>query len=267
MTTQNDHLAQLFGLTGRTALITGGTGWLGTAMASALAEAGANVVISSRDGARAQEGATQLPTVEGSRHFGVTLDHTDEVSLDAGFEAARQCTGQIDILVNNGLESVGHDLTDVTFEEFHRHQINNAAYFCLARHMRNHLVDRGASGAIVLIGSMYGLVGSYPDAYAGVSNASPVAYHALKGGTIHMTRHLAAYWAGDQVRVNCLSPGPFPKDKGIPEEMKRRLATKLPMRRMGRPHELKGALLLLVSEAGSYITGHNLVVDGGWTAW
>ena len=115
-----------------------------------------------------------------------------------------------------------------------------------------------------MIGSMYGVVGSYPDAYEDVCTASPVQYHALKGGIIHMTRHLACYWAKDGVRVNCLSPGPFPSEKA-PAEMVERLKTKLPMRRMGKPHELKGSLLLLASDAGSYTTGQNLVVDGGWT--
>ena len=94
----------------------------------------------------------------------------------------------------------------------------------------------------------------------------PVAYHALKGGIVHMTRHLAVYWAKDGIRVNCLSPGPFPSEKA-PREMVERLCTKSPMGRMGSPHELKGALLFLASDASSYMTGQNLIIDGGWTAW
>jgi NAD(P)-dependent dehydrogenase (short-subunit alcohol dehydrogenase family) len=117
-----------------------------------------------------------------------------------------------------------------------------------------------------MLGSMYGVVGSYPDAYAGVCAASPVGYHALKGGIVHMTRHLAVYWARDRVRVNCLSPGPFPSEKA-PAQMVERLCEKSPMGRMGRPEELKGALVFLSSDASSYITGQNLLVDGGWTAW
>ena len=114
--------------------------------------------------------------------------------------------------------------------------------------------------------SMYGSVGSYPDAYEDVSPASPVAYHTLKGGILQMTRHLAVYWASKGVRVNSLSPGPFPAP-GAPRGMVQRLEQKSPMKRMGRPDELKGAIVFLASQASSYMTGQNLVIDGGWTAW
>ncbi|MDP6360377.1 MAG: SDR family oxidoreductase [Planctomycetota bacterium] len=260
-------IQELFDLTGRTALITGGTGWLGTSFSRALAEAGASVVISSRDAARAQEAAAALPSPNGATHFGVELDQMDEESLNRGFQDAEKLTGRIDILVNNGLEAVGKDLTDVSMDEFARHQRNNAGYFVLARLVRDSAVKNGSPASIINIGSMYGQVASYPDAYEDICAASPVAYHSLKGGTIHMTRHLAVYWAKDRVRVNCLSPGPFPNTFTVPEGLSERLDAKLPMQRMGLPYELKGALLLLASEAGSYITGQNVTVDGGWTAW
>ncbi|MAE67844.1 MAG: short-chain dehydrogenase [Phycisphaeraceae bacterium] len=265
-TSDERTVQQLFDLSGRTALITGGTGWLGGAMSRALAEAGASVVISSRDRERASDAASKLPSPGGAAHHGAQLDHMDGGALEAGFSEAVERAGAVDILINNGLDAVGKDLTNITFEEFARHQVNNAGYFILARRFRDHVVGRGAGGSVVNIGSMYGQVASYPDAYEGVCVASPVAYHALKGGTIHMTRHLAAFYARDNVRVNCLSPGPFPSEAAS-KDMVDRLCTKLPMKRMGLPYELKGALILLASDAGSYITGQNLTVDGGWTAW
>jgi gluconate 5-dehydrogenase len=187
-------------------------------------------------------------------------------SLPARFEQAVALAGKIDVVVNNGHDALGKDWTDVTAEEFERHLTNAAGYFELARLTYHHAVQRKSPASIIVLGSMYGVVGSYPDAYAGVVPASPVAYHALKGSIVHMTRHLAVYWAKDGVRVNCLSPGPFPKDSAN-AEMVARLRTKSPMERMGDPWELKGAVVFLASEASSYMTGQNLLIDGGWTAW
>lgn len=257
-------IRQLFDLTGKAALITGGTGHLGSAMSRALAEAGATIVLTSRDRARAEDAAAQLPGP--AKHHGIVLDQMDPASLDCGWKEALARAGKIDVLVNNGHEALAADWTTVTAEQFSRHLANATGYFLLARLTHDHAVARTAPASIIMLGSMYGLVGSYPEAYAGITNASPVAYHALKGGIVHMTRHLAVYWAGDGVRVNCLSPGPFPSDK-VDQRMVQRLCTKSPMKRMGVPHELKGAIVFLASDASSYMTGQNLVIDGGWTAW
>jgi len=259
-------VANLFDLTGRVALITGGSGYLGSSFAAILAGAGASVVVGSRNLETAQRVARELPATGSSTHHGVVLDQLDEDSLHAGFDAAVDAAGQVDILINNGQQGHALDLTDVTGEAFSEDLQNATGYFLLARRLRDHLVERNAPGSVVMIGSMYGVVGSYPDAYDGVCVASPVQYHTLKGGIIHMTRHLGVYWAKDGVRVNCLSPGPFPAENA-PAEMVERLKTKSPMGRMGLPEELQGALLLFASDAGSYITGQNLLVDGGWTAW
>lgn len=259
-------IRQLFDLTGKTALITGASGYLGGAMARALAEAGGTVIVGSRDESRANDTAAELPARKGQTHFGVALDNRDEQSLESGYASAVTESGGIDILVNNGHAADAHDWTNVSASDFTDQLANATGYFLLARHHRNHLVETGRKGCVLMIGSMYGVVGSYPDAYEGVAPASPVHYHTLKGGIVHLTRHLAVYWAKDGVRVNCLSPGPFPSEKA-PEEMVRRLTEKSPMGRMGLPSELKGPMLLLVSDAGSYLTGQNLLVDGGWTAW
>ena len=256
----------LFDLGGRVALITGGSGYLGQSLSRALAEAGATLVVGSRDLGRAELVVKDLPSPGGATHHAVVLDHLEEALLNEGFDTAVNVAGKVDILVNNGQQGHPLDLTNVTAEAFNKDLQNATGYFLLARRLHDHVVSRSAPGSIVMIGSMYGVVGSYPDAYDGICVASPVQYHTLKGGIVHMTRHLAAYWAQEGVRVNCLSPGPFPSEKA-PQAMVERLKQKSPMRRMGTPHELKGPLLMLVSDAGSYITGQNLLVDGGWTAW
>ncbi len=259
-------IQELFNLSGKTALITGATGYLGKSLARALAEAGANVIATSRDKTRAQAIADELPKIGKAVHHGLTLDHMDHEGLPNGFADAAKLNGSIDILVNNGNEHCKSDLTNCTAEEFSRQLANATGYFLLSRLARDHAVAQKKSASIVMLGSMYGQVGSYPDAYAGISIASPVAYHALKGGILQMTRHLAVYWASDHVRVNALSPGPFPAP-AVSSQLTERLCSKSPMRRMGQPHELKGAVVFLASDASSYVTGHNLVVDGGWTAW
>lgn len=265
-TSPSRNVTDLLSLRGKVALITGATGHLGSAMADALAEAGASVVVSSRTASSAQNTATRLSRVGDAAHHAIVIDHMDESSIGAGFDDAVRLAGRVDILVNNGHEALGDDWRTVTSRQFQRQLANAAGYFLLARSLREHAVSRGGGGNVVMIGSMYGIVGSYPDAYEGMAAASPVAYHALKGGVLQMTRHLAVYWAKDGVRVNSLSPGPFPSEGASPA-MVERLKGKCPMARMGRPEELKGAIVFLASDASSYMTGQNIIVDGGWTAW
>lgn len=266
MTNPPTHVGRLFDLTGRVALISGAGGWLGGAMAEALAEAGATVAVTSRRQQTADAVAEALPRPAGVRHVGVVMDHMDAASIDGAIATVLERAARIDVLVNNGNEGGGGGWRDVTPEQFNRQLANCTGYFALARHVRDHAVSRRGTASVINIGSMYSLVGSFPEVYEGLGLASPVAYHALKGAIAQMTRHLAVYWAKDGVRVNCLSPGPFPSPKKG-AELERRLAPKVPMGRVGRPHELKGAVVFLASDASSYMTGQNLVIDGGWTAW
>jgi NAD(P)-dependent dehydrogenase (short-subunit alcohol dehydrogenase family) len=259
-------VGMLFDLTGKVSLITGGRGHLGNAMAVALAEAGSRVVVASRDEGSAIELARSLPKVSGGDHCGVALDYLDPGSIERGFAAAVERAGPIGILVNNGHQGVANDWRSITAADFNRQLSLGTGYFLLARLLRDHVVECSGSGSIILLGSMYGMVASYPDAYEGICSANPAAYQLLKGGIIQLTRHLAVYWARDRLRVNCLSPGPFPGGRAD-ARMVERLERHSPMGRMGTPHELKGAVVFLASDASSYVTGHNLVVDGGWTAW
>ena len=178
--------------------------------------------------------------------------------------------GQIDILINNAYGGTAPDINIATAEDFDRaYHVGVTAYFLLARDVMLHLKERQVSGSIINIASMYGVVASYPDAYDELPVNSPPNYHALKGSLVHLTRHLAVYWARYNVRVNAISPGPFPKPQVRQDiaDFIPRLEEKVPLGRMGIPEELKGAVVLLASDAGSYITGQNLLIDGGWTAW
>jgi NAD(P)-dependent dehydrogenase (short-subunit alcohol dehydrogenase family) len=257
-------VSELFDLSGQTALITGATGYLGKAMARGLAEAGCRVVVSSRQQSRAEELATSLPTRNETTHLVAEIDQLDESSILTGFARAVAEAGNIDILINNAHEVMAKDWRSVNGKEFDRQMQNLTGYFLLSRELYRHATSTSSRGSIVMLGSMYGVTGSYPPPPNSEWNFSPAAYHGLKGGVVQLTRHLACCWARDGVRVNCLSPGPCPNRGGPLKVVERK---EVPMGRHGMPHEMKGAAVFLASEASSYVTGHNLLVDGGWTAW
>ena len=260
-------VSELLDLSGKVAIVTGAAGWLGAAMSRGLAEAGATVAVTSRDGARAEAFAATLP---GGGHAGFGLAQDESEALPAFVEAVVARLGQVDVLVNNAYGGTAPSIDTASAEDFNRaYHTGVTGYFLLAREVVRHLRGRGAGGSIINIASMYGVVASYPEAYTGFDMNSPPNYHGLKGGLIHLTRHLAAYWAQDRVRVNAISPGPFPSAhvREAAPAFVERLADRVPMKRMGEPEELKGIVVLLASEGSSYITGQNILVDGGWTAW
>jgi NAD(P)-dependent dehydrogenase (short-subunit alcohol dehydrogenase family) len=257
----------LLNLQNRVAIVTGATGWLGSAISRALAEAGATLVVTSRDEGRAAEFAKTLP---GSGHVGVGFSQGATETIPAFVAAIVERLGRIDVLVNNAYGGTRPAIDDATAAD-----LDNAFHdgvssgFVLSREVALHLRQRRAPGSIINIASMYGVVASYPDAYTGFDMSSPPNYHALKGGLVHLTRHLAVYWAPYDIRVNAISPGAFPPaalQERLPEFVGR-LREHVPAGRMGTPQELKGVVVLLASDAGSYITGQNILVDGGWTAW
>jgi gluconate 5-dehydrogenase len=260
-------VAELFDLTGKVALVTGASGHLGRELAIGVAEAGASVVVASRSAGRGAEIASSLPVIADAKHIAVTLDHLDSASIASGFADTVNRAGRIDILVNNGHQATTKTWVNTTAEEFTAQLANATGYFELAKAIRDHAVERHAKASIILLGSTYGIVSSVPQMYEGIGPANPVAYQVLKGGIIQMTRHLAVHWAHDGIRVNAISPGPFPERDRAPAELCRRLAERTPLGRLGNADELKGAVVFLASDASSYVTGHNLVVDGGWTAW
>lgn len=271
MTTQPERpISQLFDLTGRVALITGAAGWLGSPMSRALAEAGATVVCTSREAARAEALAAGLPTPAGQTHLGLAFDPDQSDTIAPFVRDLAAKTGRIDVLVNNGYGGPAPKIDTASASDFDAsYHSGVTAYFLLAREVAHHLRERGAPGSIVNIASMYGVVASYPHVYDDLPVHSPPNYHALKGAVVHLTRHLAVYWAEAGVRVNSISPGPFPTEATqtrMPTFIPR-LADKVPLGRIGSQEDMKGIIVLLASDASAYITGQNILVDGGWTAW
>lgn len=264
----NRTVHQLFDLTGRVAIVTGGAGLLGKQFSKALAEAGAQVVIASRNQENCQAWADQL-RADGYDALALPLDVTDPASSKALVAATLAHFGRLDILVNNayarGVPAPPEELTVDAWRTWIDAGLSGA-FYC-AQAAAQPMLAQG-SGSIINIGSIYGVVGTdvrmYPPAMP--VNAS-AAYGAVKGGIVHLTRTLAVVWAPKGVRVNCISPGGFPGEVISNQEFAENFRSKVPLGRMGNSTDLKGAVVFLASDAGAYVIGHNLLVDGGWTAW
>ncbi len=263
----HSKLSSLFDLTDRVALVTGGAGFLGSAMCQALAELGAVVVVASRDGDACQTAASKLPSPQGATHLGLELDLLDKTSIERCLGDIKSHGGDLEILVNNawsGKKNTWQSIDDDDWE----YDINislNSVFWMTKR--ASPMLER-TNGVIVNVASMYGYVAPDPAMYEGTDHANPPSYGAAKAGVIQFSRYLSTFLAPSGVRVNTLSPGAFPHDpSSLHENFPDRLCAKTPLGRLGAPQDLMGPLALLCSDAGAYMTGQNLCVDGGWGVW
>lgn len=265
---ENKTIHELLNLAGRTALVTGGAGHLGKAISRALAELGAHVVVASRSIESCERFAGEL-VEEGFTASPLQLDISDSASRKAAVDTLLADGHSIDVLVNNAYAFLEKPIDEITDDEFTATiETSLTGTFRLSQ-LVSIPMRRAGCGSIINIASMYAMVGSYPEMYEDVPLCISPSYHASKGGLLQLTRYLAVYWAQYGIRVNAISPGTFGSislKRDHPEIIKR-LEQRVPLKRIGEPHELKGVIMLLASDAGSYITGANLVVDGGWTAW
>jgi hypothetical protein len=255
-----DPLAS-FRLDGRVAVVTGASSGLGSRFARVLGGAGASVVIGARRSDRLEELARDLRSA-GTRVVPVSCDVTDDDDVAALIGTAREELGAVDVLVNAAGVAPAEDEEIESPASFRRVlEVNITGLYSCARAAAAVMLEQ-ESGAIVNIASISGLVaGDGPD--------TP-SYAASKGAVVNLTRELAVRWAGRGLRVNGIAPGWFPSEMTAEtlasEDGRRFIAERTPIGRPGAEHELDGALLFLASDASSYVTGHTLVVDGGWTA-
>ena len=262
---------ELFELTDQVALVTGGARNLGYEIALALAEAGAHVAITSRDLGAAQESASRIARATGRETLALACDVRFEEQVQATVEAALARFGQIDILINNA----GNVVSTPENKPLERRplseweltvDVNMKGVFLCSKHVVALAMKRAQRGAIINIASVAGMVGKDHRIYHGTEiGGVTIDYAAAKGGVISMTREMACALAKYNIRVNCISPGGF--WRGHPERFTRQYSSLVPMGRMGQEGELKGVVVFLASQAASYITGVNLPVDGGMTAW
>jgi NAD(P)-dependent dehydrogenase (short-subunit alcohol dehydrogenase family) len=266
-----------FALTGKVALVTGGAGILGRRFCRGLAEHGASVAVVDIDAQGAKRQADEIARDTGRRalHFACDLREPEQVRRMT--ETVISAFGRIDVLHNNAAgKSSDLDAFFAPFEDYSLKQwreimaIDLDAMFLVAQSVGKHMVARGGGGSIVQTASIYGVVA--PDQriyegseYGGRPINTPAVYAAAKAGVIGLTRHLATYWAPHRIRVNALTPGGV--ESGQNETFQQRYAARVPLARMAAPDEMVGALVYLASDASSYVTGQNIVVDGGLTAW
>lgn len=251
-----------FKLDGKVGLVTGVSSGLGVSFATALAEAGADVVVCARREGKLKENADQIAKATGRTIYPVVADVTKESDIAKLIEMAESKFGKLDIAVNNaGIANVKPTVEMTSNEWLNVTNVDLNGTFYIARDVARSMIKNKVRGSIINIASIYGIFGDVIPA---------ASYYASKGAVVNLTRALAVEWIPYGIRVNAIAPGFFPSEMtaGIQQDKPtlQHITSRTPMGRLGSTDELKGALVLLASDAGSYITGHILNIDGGWDA-
>ena len=272
----------VFELSGRVAIITGGAGLLGRQHAAVIAEAGGHVVLADLSAEQASAAADELTAASGVAALGLGADITVKADVERLVAQAMARFGRLDILINNAAMTVkgGGARSDEYFARFEDYpqelwdralQVNLTGTFLCCQAVGRQMVAQ-QRGVILNIASDVGTISPDHRIYDGVVSPhtgkpfnTPASYATTKAGVINLTRYLATYWAKDGIRVNALSPGGVYAEHD--PQFVRNLTERIPLGRMARKDEYRGAVLFLVSDASSYMTGANLIVDGGRTAW
>ena len=260
-------MENIFSLKGKNVILTGGCGNLGRIMGKNLLDFGATLfVVDVID--------TPQPELVGDVHY-IKCDLSKTESIQEMFAKVEEIGGSVDVLINNaayGGGAGGKKMTKTRIEDFDDETwaygldgTVGVTFRCIRESIP--FFKRAGGGSIVNIASMYGIVAPDHTIYGDTGNNSPVTYGAGKAGVVQLTKYTASYLGREGVRVNAITPGPFPKISATDPDFLKILQNKTMMGRTGDAQELAGALILLCSDASSFMTGANIVVDGGWTAW
>ncbi len=255
----------MFRLDNQVAVITGGAGLLGRAIASTLAMSGANVFIADSDLAKAKEAAKELNEAS-NKVTAISLNIANLNSIKRVIKAISHKAGRIDIWINNAYPRTKD--WDVPFEKIPARSwkknidahLNGYCFCCQAA--AEYMKSQGG-GSIINMASIYGIQGPDFSIYENTKMTMPAAYSVIKGGIVNFTRYLASYYGPHGVRVNSISPGGIENEQPI--NFIKKYSQKTPLRRMGKPDDVAAAVQYLAAPAASYVTGHNLIVDGGWS--
>ena len=264
-----NSLLQLLSLENKNALVTGGAGYFGTEISYTLAELGANVIIASRDEQKCIRKAKEIEEAFDNKIIckGLKLDLLSKESIIKCIDESIRIFDGIDILVNNAWSGNKNSWESISDEDWdYDIEMSLNSVFRIVKAAFPTLKER--QGVILNVTSMYGHIAPDYRIYEGTNFANPPSYGAAKAGVIQFTKYLASFLSPHKIRVNSISPGAFPHAVTQEnEEFVKKLGAKNPMNRIGQPHELKGIVAVLCSNAGSYITGQNICIDGGWAIW
>jgi NAD(P)-dependent dehydrogenase (short-subunit alcohol dehydrogenase family) len=257
---EGPSIAELFSLRGRVALVTGGSKGLGLSIAHGFAQAGATVVLASRDAAACAERAAEIADAAGTQSAGVRLDVTDERDVAAAFAGVVDRFGALDVVVNCAGINIRHPIEECPLDDFDRVLDINVRGSWLCCREAGRVMRPAGRGSVINLGSALSSIG-LPDR---------TPYCSAKAGVLGLTRAAALEWAGSGLRCNAICPGPFLTEMNRPllaqPERAQAVVGQTALNRWGELHEIRGAALFLASDASSYVTGTALYVDGGWTA-
>jgi NAD(P)-dependent dehydrogenase (short-subunit alcohol dehydrogenase family) len=258
----------LFDLTDNVVVITGATGHLGKAISEGLLQAGAKLFITSKNYEKSLRTAELLRNNYKDNVEALELDISSSKSVSSSLRHIYQTEGKIDVLVNNANFNTSYTIENMSESNWLAGldgTINGV--FRTTKAILPYMKMQNG-GSIINIASMYGIVSPNPALYDGTGFFNPANYGSGKAAILQFSRYTACFFAKYGIRVNSISPGAFPNEKVQEDQIFiERLCEKVPLGRIGQPEELKGAVVFLASKAASYVTGINLVVDGGWTAW
>ena len=269
----NRRLNKWYDLTGRVVVLTGATGKLGQYYADLLAEQGANLALIDIDKDKVEHLSKEINKKYSVKALGVCVDISKKSQIKAAFENILDELSSIDILINNAaaiqvtvFEGNLHEFEDFPLEVWQSNLDVNltGAFLCCQLAGRQMLKQK--KGVILNIGSVYGIVGCDQRIYGDSGINSSIAYATTKSGIVNFTRYLASYWQGKNIRVNSLSPGGVSNESQT-EEFLKNYHYRTMLKRMANKDDLGAAVLYLVSDASDWVTGTDMVVDGGWTAW
>lgn len=260
--------SELFDLSGKNILFVGGAGYLGLCASEALARHGAHVIIADKQIEVARTAADALSR----RDLSVSplaLDMGEETSIREAVAEALRVHRHIDVAINAATYSKGKPMDGMSLDDWNLGlKVTLTGAFLFSREIAQHMIAKNG-GSIIQFGSMYGKVSPDPKMYEPPMTVNPLDYGVGKAGVLQMVRYQAVAWAPKRVRVNAIVPGPFPNRANAlnDEAFIARLSQKVPMGRVGKPGEIAGAVVYLASDASSFVTGQQIVIDGGWTAW